>query len=209
MEIIKVLSGGATEVLQERSEYAKALRGSRTPKRKIKTRQGKDGKIFKYIGPLEAYKWLDEHYPLWSMEVSDSYHQIANWLYVRVTVTIYDSVTGVQRTISRLGGKEAIITKDGGNLASIQYLKAAETDAVKRIVVALGGYNDVYSSDEDLGEDEEELRERRQWYVNNILPKVMEVEIFKMNPERIIEQILRYEAGLLSKEKLSQTFLGV
>lgn len=180
-------------------------RKTKTHPSKIKTRTGKAGQVFKYIGSLTPYQWLDKNFPLYSWEVlPNSINQLASWVSIAGTLTVIDPQTGIKRVITRYGSKEGITTK-GGDTASIQYLKAAETDAIKRCCIVLGAFNDVYGEIEE--EDEEKLDINRAWYATNILPKIMTNQMFINKPELIIKQILRFEAGLLTKEKLEQTYL--
>jgi len=176
-------------------------RKNKTSKKNIYTRVGKDNKSFRYIKPKAVYQWLDQNYPLWSMEViHESYKELSNFINIAVRLTVIDPVSFKVRVITRYGSKEAILKKDTKELVPTQYIKAAETDALKRCVVALGGFNDVYMDSEDL--EIEDSTEKRNWYVKEILPKMINKELFKESPHLLFEQMLAFDAGKITKEQL-------
>lgn len=187
-------------ILNELSENNVARRKRKTDPRKIKLRQGKGDKSFKYIKGIEAYRWLDKNYPGWSAEVlPESYRELAGWINIAVRLTVIEPITLHKRVITRTGSKEAIVTRETNSIASVQYIKAAETDAIKRCCVALGAWNDVYS-DDDL--DDSVSIEDRRWYIEMALPKILQNPAFVASPEKLFQQMLAFDSGLLTKEKI-------
>lgn len=175
--------------------------------------KGRGGGTYSYINRMDAMEWLDKHYPGWSFEVDPaSYFQLADHIYVAATLKVIHPKTGIPRVIKTIGCDAAEYKKDAnGNqtkdLAVLQYVKAAETDALKRAVFTLGGYADVYSEFEYEGNFEtiELSPEDVLDYFTNILP--VSVERLKGNPYALFKQVkMVHEKGLIALQKLKTTY---
>tara|TARA_S200002703_G_scaffold159482_1_gene173110 strand:- start:835 stop:1539 length:705 start_codon:yes stop_codon:yes gene_type:complete len=130
----------------------KQTRSRKTPKKDKKMRKGKGQDYYLYIDRLTAQKWLDENYPLWSMEAGeiDALETDQGIQFnMQVRVDFYDKLTNVARSVKCWGYKEGIYNKEG-QLTNQQYYKSAETDALKRCVYTIGGFADVYKPDEEI-----------------------------------------------------------
>jgi recombination DNA repair RAD52 pathway protein len=196
-----IASPAIAAVFSELSSKLQQTRKRKTHPNTIKTRAGKSGETYKYIKPNSVYQWLDRHYPLWSMEViPSSYNELSGYISIAVQLTVIDPTTLQKRTITRYGSKEAILKRDSQNLTLMPYLKSAETDALKRCCVALGGFNDVYMDSEDI--EMANNAEDRKWYIEEALPIIKEKPTFKANPEKLFAQMLAFDAGTLSKQQI-------
>jgi len=159
--------------------YYKKIRNKKTPEELVKTREGSQGKFYDYITRRAAMDWLDHNYPGWSMKfIKDKFDNIS--VAMVISIEIYDPVIKRKRIIQAWGEKEVIKKKDGGH-AKIQYWKAAETDALKRCVMTLGGFNDVYTE----GDFSEEIPEELNFYIDELLPKAIKY----MDTETVVFQI--------------------
>lgn len=136
-------------IIKEKSQRYTKQRTTKTHKRLIKTREGAKGKIFKYVDRITAMDWLDKNYPGWSMEVvPNSFQALADHIFIAVKLTVVDlNLNGYVRTLTCYGCDEAIKSKETKELVPSQYIKSAETDALKRCVFSLGGFTDVYTND--------------------------------------------------------------
>ncbi len=192
MEIIKYGEGTdiVREVIEAVRQKQKRNRRRRTDKGKVKVRAGKGGKDFRYIGVQEVYKWLDEHYPVFSIEAGEV-RELAGTVNVLVRLEVVDE-SGVKRVVQRWGTKEAIVSQD--KLVMGQYIKAAESDGLKRCVVALGGFNDVYYDVDVVEEVDDEEKER-------IVAVLMEVRDI-IGDKAIYETIVRYERGAITMKQV-------
>lgn len=187
------------QILGEIKESSKAKRKASTPKKSRKERQGKGGQTFTYIEVDYVYSWLDTHYPGWSSNViPDSYHTVGNHVHIAVALSVMEA-SGVPRTITRFGAKEAI-PKANGSLVEHPYLKSAESDALKRCAVALGCAADIYGK----GNEESEMQicdaADILWFCSNI-PAILSA----IPPEKIHnipKQLTALQNCKLTKETL-------
>ena len=147
------------DAMDKISEANRARRNAKTKPENVKVRQGKGGRKFFYINRQQAQQWLDTNYPLWSVKVGEIHiiedmyegEQSTGSYNIPVELTVADPATGITRVIECVGTKEFIINKYN-NKSYQQYIKAAETDGLKRCVFTLGGFGDVYSPDEEIEE---------------------------------------------------------
>lgn len=189
-ELVSILP----ELLDDMSKKHRARRTDPTPINYVQKKPGGQGKSYAYVKIAAFYRWLDKHYPGWSMEVvPGSMHQMANFVHLAVKLKVIEK-EGLVREITSYGADEAIV-KDG-NLISHPYLKSAESDAIKRCVVKLGGFNDVYS---DIEAEKEPLSEAKaKWYIENILPIATKV----LAPQVVFKQMDAFANDLLTKQDL-------
>ena len=183
-----------SDLLEELRKNQAHRRAEPTPKNFQQKKPGGGGKAYPYVKIAAFYRWLDKHYPGWSMEViPTSMHQMANFVHIAVKLTVVEP-QGVVRQITSYGADEAIL-KDG-QLISHPYLKSAESDAIKRCVVKLGGFNDVYS---ELEAEQEPLSEAKaKWYVDNVLPLTLK----HLPPQVVFKQMDAFANDLVSKQDL-------
>lgn len=174
------------------------LRKKRTQKRDIRVREGKAGQSWKYVTRLAIRKWLDANYPGWSFEIiPSSVNQIGNFVHIAGTLTVYEPETLLKRTFTCFGAKEAIVSK--GELATHPYLKSAESDAIKRCVCDLGGFNDVYGDAEVL-EDESMCSEADlAWYFEVAFPYFQA----KFTPSQLMENINKFTMGVITRSVIT------
>ena len=192
MELIRYGEGVGIiqEVVESVRQKQRRSRRRRTDKGKVKVRSGKGGKDFRYIGVQEAYKWLDENYPIFSIEAGEV-KELAGTVNVLVRLEVIDE-NGIKRVVQRWGTKEAIVSQ--GNLVMGQYIKAAESDGLKRCVVALGGFNDIYYDVDVVEEVEDEDKER----LIGILMEVREV----IGDKAIYETVVKYDRGAITMKQI-------
>lgn len=192
MELIRYGEGVGIiqEVVESVRQKQRRSRRRRTDKGKVKVRAGKGGRDFRYIGVQEAYKWLDENYPIFSIEAGEV-KELAGTVNVLVRLEVIDE-NGIKRVVQRWGTKEAIVSQ--GNLVMGQYIKAAESDGLKRCVVALGGFNDIYYDVDVVEEVEDEEKER----VIGILMEVREV----IGDKAIYETVVKYDRGAITMKQI-------
>lgn len=181
-------------VLADIGNRSNARRVEPTPSNYRKTKPGGGGKAYPYVKIAAFYRWLDKHYPGWSMEVlANSVNQMANFVHIAVKLRVVEP-EGVIREITSYGADEAIL-KDG-QLIPHPYLKSAESDAIKRCVVKLGGFNDVYS---DIEAEIEPLSEAKaKWYIQEVLPTAVK----SVAPTVVFKQMNAFAQNLLSKQDL-------
>lgn len=122
------------------------LRETKTPIDVIKYRQGKQGKQWKYIDGITVQRWLDTNFPGWQWTViPGSLQKFGGYINVAGTLKVPCLELGIFREITCYGSDEIEYSKTDGSEVSLDYAKAAETDALKRCVFRLGGFADVYS----------------------------------------------------------------
>jgi len=182
------------DILSNMSNSHQARRLEATPDNWKLAKPGGGGKSFAYVKIAAFYRWLDKNYPGWSMEVVvGSVYQVANFIHVAVKLTVVES-NGVTRTITSYGADEAIL-KDG-NLISHPYVKSAESDALKRCVVKLGGFNDVYS---EIEAEQEPISDAKAvWYTGNVLPVVLK----RLPATTVFKQMEAFANNLITKQDL-------
>lgn len=182
------------------SERSLNLRSTKTPPELISQREGPQKKILSYVKPYPIYVWLDTHYPGWSMEVDDKFSQVAGFIYVTVVLNVIEP-TGIKRTIKRQGCDEAAFNRETKELVSIPYLKAAETDALKRCVMALGGFADIYMDAEthtELVTDEDLL-----WYMRKVITYHT---VAQTPPRTIFKQMKAFMEGVIKQEDIIKRY---
>ena len=191
-------------VLYEKQDFldviknkSKKLRHSVTPKRVVKTRQGKGNQSFKYVSWVAVCDWLDTNFPGWTFEANNA-QIIGQSVIVLGTLMVIDN--GLIRKFSCYGEKEGISSE--GKYVSIPYIKAAETDALKRCVARLGGFNDVYT-DVDV-ETETEINKDAIEFITNILPKALEE--YKEEPEKVFNQIKGFISGKINIQRFKERY---
>lgn len=159
-------------------------------------------KNFSYVPIKHFYTWLDEHYPGWEFEVEhNSVREDYGFISVagRLTVrTVDDGPTKLHyvKTVRSFGSDEVINSKQGG-FQPFPYVKAAESDALKRCVVKLGGFNDVYFEVDAETESEQpvELSKLEMGiYFSEIAPY--------FTPEMRFKQVLALSKGLINIEQI-------
>lgn len=185
------------DLLDNIKDKSKKLRHGVTPKRVIKTRQGKANQSFKYVSWVAVCDWLDTNYPGWSFEASNA-QVIGQSVSVLGTLIVVDN--GLIRKFSCYGEKEGISSE--GKFIAIPYIKAAETDALKRCVARLGGFNDVYTDVEV--ETESEINNESIEFITTILPRA--IEEYKDDPSKIFNQIKGFMSGKISLSRFKERY---
>ena len=182
------------DLLEDMGKKHRARRTEPTPVNYVQKKPGGGGKSYPYVKIAAFYRWLDKHYPGWSMEViPGSISQMANFVHLAVKLRVIEK-EGLVREITSYGADEAIL-KDG-QLIPHPYLKSAESDAIKRCVVKLGGFNDVYS---EIDAEKEPLSEgKAKWYIENVLPIATKV----LPPQVVFKQMDAFANDLLTKQDL-------
>ena len=128
------------------SERSLALREAKTPVEVIKLREGKKGKQWKYIDGITVQRWLDTNYPGWQWNVlPETLKKFGGYINIAGTLKVICPELGVFREFTCYGSDEIEYKKDTNEEVSLDYAKAAETDALKRCVFRLGGFTDVYT----------------------------------------------------------------
>jgi hypothetical protein len=167
--------------------------------------------MLNYVKPLPAYQWLDENYPGWSMEAHEQVDVMLDHVSVRVTLhldeMVHRDVNGGEyaevhsRSITRWGTEQIKKSKDTGEPIPNEYIKMAETDALKRCVMALGGFADIYMGAEPIeytiGEDD------MAWYTKTVLPYHAQNGT---KPATIFKQMSMFALGKVTKEKIQETY---
>lgn len=127
------------------------LRLTKTDDNLIKEREGKSGKTFKYVTTHTATRWLDIHYPgLWSFKIMNQFfREDFSHYYVHGRLEIKDPVTEYVRVYDDMGISETKYSKNSGEAIEQMYYKNAVSDALKRCTKTAGGFNDVYSEDDE------------------------------------------------------------
>lgn len=186
-------------VFQDMSIKSNNLRSKRTPKKYVRQREGKAGQTWKYVNRIGCRKWLDDNYPGWSFEINPaSVHQLGNFVHIAGTLTVYESESLLKRTFTCFGAKEAIVGKEG--LSTHPYLKSAETDALKRCVADLGGFNDVYGDAELLSDEGMTSEEDLAWYFEFAFPYFQR----KLTPAQLMSNIDKFRSGVITKNIILQ-----
>ena len=194
---LMVVDNSSVTLFKEMSIKDLETRKKRTPKRDIKIREGKGGQSWKYVTRLSMRKWLDTYYPGWSFEIiPTSVNQIGNFVHIAGTLTVIEPNTLLKRTFTCFGAKEAIIGKDG--LVTHPYLKSAESDAFKRCVVDLGGFNDVYGDAEVLEDEGMCNEDDLGWYFDVALPYFKA----KFTPSQLLNNINKFTSGIITKNMI-------
>lgn len=189
------------------------LRSHRTRKEKIKYREGKSGKTFKYIDSQTAMSWLDKNFPGWSMETIDQW-EFAGYYNAKVKITVIEFVrdnedkilSSYQRVIQTIGSKEIMLGKDDKKPKFLDYGKMAETDALKRAVHRLGGFSDVYSDfveeEIDFELPEEDATEFLKLYKNIFMKTASTNESSTKKIENLEKQIKALRTGHLTIQQI-------
>lgn len=155
--------------IEEVKEKHIKLRKQKTPKKIIRKRPGKGGKVFNYITRKDVLDWLDNNFIFWSVKVKE-YATILKTLNVKVEVEVVDEY-GIKRSVEAWG------TAEYNNNETGQFMKIAETDGLKRCAVLLGGFNDVYFEGTDI--EEEDTSTTLEEYNENIFAVLL--ELYKQN----------------------------
>jgi hypothetical protein len=168
-------------------------------------------KSFSYVPIKHFYTWLDNHYPGWDFEVDpSSIHEAFGYISVAGKLTVKQVFTSSHdphihmstgRVIKSYGSDEVINKKDGGGEQSFPYLKAAESDALKRCVVKLGGFNDVYfevDAETESQTSKEITEDDITYYMETIAPKVTPLQAYK--------QIVALSRGIITINDLKARF---
>lgn len=125
----------------------------KTPKKYTYKREGGRGKMFTYVKRFICQIWLDTYYPgQWSFTQDDYYidKEIGKAFVHGVLEVWEDDANVFDRKISAWGDNDLTRDKETGEFHSNQdMLKGAESDALKRCVFTLGGFNDIYTIDKD------------------------------------------------------------
>ncbi len=125
----------------------------RTPKKYIKKRPGRGGKVFDYVETGYIIKRLNQIFNyLWEFKVVE--HQIGKeqvWVKGELTAHISPSLS---ITKSQYGGSDIKRNKDGEVIDIADDLKAATSDALKKCASLFGIASDVY-----WGGEKEEIKE--------------------------------------------------
>ena len=194
------------------SQSAK-LRSHRTRKEKIKYRDGKKGKTFKYIDGQTAMAWLDKNFPGWSMETIEQW-EYAGYYNVKVRITVIEFVrdnegkiiSSYKRVIQCIGTKEIILSKEDKRPVMSEYAKSAETDGIKRAVSRLGGFSDVYSEfveeEIDFELPEEDATEFLKLYKNVFMKTASTNEPSTKKIENLEKQIRSLRTGHLTIQQI-------
>lgn len=192
---LMVQNQGGIELFKEMSMDSLNLRKKRTQKRDIKLRDGKAGQSWKYVTRNSMRRWLDTYYPGWSFDIiPTSLQQLGNFVHIAGTLTVYEPKTLLKRTFTCFGAKEAIVSK--GELSTHPYLKSAESDAFKRCVCDLGGFNDVYGDAEVLEDEGMCSEDDLAWYFDVAFPFFKA----KLTPAQLMTNINKFTLGVITKQ---------
>jgi hypothetical protein len=178
-------------------EKNKALRRKRTPKDVVKTRKGKAGQFWKYIDRLDAMRWLDENYPIWSWEFDKMEFQGGQY-YGKGTLTVLTS-TGASRKIATIGSVEERI-ESSGNKTNLPYAKMVDTDALKRAVFSLGAFADVYKETNEEPAFPMPSNEDITWYWTVVYNVIKD----KVEAQKIAEKFLAFIYGDIDRQYISK-----
>lgn len=206
-----VVSGGlsinpaVTEAFETIRKRTVKARSTKTSKDKVKIREGKAGRKFKYIDRTSAMEWLDKHYPGWSFIIlPDSYREDPVWLYMAGELTVYEP-EGLKRAIRCYGCIDLKKRKDTGALSyDMPYIKAIETDALKRCVFSLGGFADVYSETEV-----ENVEDSDTWFFDTAIPLLVTLSytgIEELNSTKIGMIVKSYMSGKINRKVIEERF---
>lgn len=194
-----------------KAKYDKIIK-LKTPKNKLKIREGKGGKTFTYVKSLYLEDQLNEYYPGWSLEVKETKvigREGSGFAQATVKLWFYDN--GLLRYIEDVGGCEIKYykpdhpTRGGDYLDLPNDIKGAVTDGLKRCCYRLGFGRDFKYEPSDL-----DITEEQFGYLNYILEsfnsdgfqqyvdKVKEIAETKLNQATFDKWI---EVNLLPKLK--------
>lgn len=191
-------------------EKSKKLRALKTNRKLIKKLPGGRDRFgneleFDYIELGEFYKWLDEYYPGWSWQVdSSSAKEFAGSFNVVGTLTVFEE-SGIPRIFTCVGSKRIKVKKESKDIVELDYYKAAESDALKRAVSRLGGFNDIYTKSEFESYDEDKVT----WFFDKIYPKLIYKIIHNDNYdyEKLKILIIGFIKGKISREDIENKYL--
>lgn len=127
------------------------LLGEKTPKKYIKQRVGRGGKMLDYVETGYVVKKLNEVFNgMWDYDVlSEEIGKNHIWVKGRLTIKFMDGHGNIQSiTKTQFGGSDIKRTKDGEVIDIADDLKAAASDALKKCASLLGVAGDVYFQEE-------------------------------------------------------------
>lgn len=189
-------------ILSMAKDKNKALRRKRTPKDIVKTRPGKGGGSWKYIDRLDAMRWLDENYPIWSWEF-DKMEDDGMYYYGKGTLSVLTE-SGAARKIATIGSVEFRADKQG-NKVVLPYAKMVDTDALKRAVFSLGAFSDIYKETNTEPSFDMPTNEDIDWYWTTMYVAIKD----KMTAQKVAEKFLAFLAGDIDREYISKQLGGI
>jgi len=159
-------------------------------------------KLFSYIKWGSAAMWLDENYPGWSFEVvPESFRENAGSINCIGKLTVYEP-NGLMRIMMAAGNVEINTKKDGTGIVALDYWKVAETDAFKRCVARLGGFNDLYA-DEVFEEYSNEIDKLFNEVFPVLIEKALE-EKHKFNFDNVAKVLISYFRGNITIQRINE-----
>jgi len=187
------------------------LRNKKTDRKLIKILDkgyDKTGKhlLFDYVSWGTVARWLDEYYPCWSMEIlPDSIKNEAGSINCIVKLTVFEE-GGIPRIIQCCGTRKIDIKQSDGSVVSLDYWKSAETDAFKRCVARLGGFNDIYTDNTD------ELTEDTIEYIfDQVFPRLTKIAESEKYPDYTMDNVAKtlkgYFKGVVTLEQINHKFM--
>ena len=189
------------ETFKRISEQNYNNRNTKTDPNIVRVREGKKGQTYSYITRADAHAWLDKHYPIWSWVVDpESFKEFAGAVQVAGTLTVMDPITGAARSIKTYGSDDIELVKDTGKPVNLTYAKNADTDAFKRAVYTLGGFQDVYTG--RCGEDRDTASEEDlQWFIEKVIPAARAAD---MPYDRIIHRLMSFRDGIITRDYIAK-----
>jgi len=124
----------------------------KTPKKYTYQREGGRGKMFTYVKRFICQVWLDTYYPGgWSFTQDTFYiDKEIGKVFVHGILKVMEEESNLDREISAWGDNDLTRDRETDEFHRNQdMLKGAESDALKRCVFTLGGFNDIYTIDKD------------------------------------------------------------
>ena len=192
--------------LANMKDTAKRIVDRKIPPKFIKKRDGKGGKVFKFVKIDYIEELLTEDYPGWSFEVKSwdiKGKEKSGFIVADVRLLIMDN--GMPRYIDDIGGAEIKYyggdhpTRAGDYLDLANDVKAAVTDGFKRCAYRLGYIRELKYEAADLNITEE------QWTtILDAIDKLKEINIKKYEKikEVVYQKVNRANFNAFMRDKI-------